>query len=498
MASSPMVRSCQPLSGFLYSRLSPQMTLVPSNCLASSLVSPSLFLTARNAVLRRSVTGEDEAHAVLSEKTGMTSSIAKADPNFGTAAASRSLPGSSLMGATGISPALTFSNASMPHASWFSDDELRGTAGPSTGTDAAFQQYRKRESDTESSPANISVPSPGISGAIDMPTSAASAGGMLVGSGPSSLSRSIPQVQNLVNAETGANSSPRQRRKLAHQSPRMPSTSLPATSVPASVTATSAATGMPAVRGGKQNPFNFVNHSSSFLPHGVIGHTGAATYRLSGDGGDAPPPPPPPSAPAPAAGRAASRGRGSTASQEQQQTNDGAVMTELADVVGQLSLNENAEVRYHGRSSGLYLLSKSQRYKDFFWQFPSAGVWPPSDGRVIKTEAEILKLSDAEDPLPDRETQQHLLDLYWTYVHPHFPILYKVAFMRQYRHSLSNPNSTEPSTPGMSGKVPIVLLLAMFALAARYSDLDPPRADGKYWTAGQAYMEKVTPISLLR
>lgn len=32
-------------------------------------------------------------------------------------------------------------------------------------------------------------------------------------------------------------------------------------------------------------------------------------------------------------------------------------------------------------------------------------------------------LSDAEDPLPDRQTQQHLLDLYWTYVHPHFPIV---------------------------------------------------------------------------
>lgn len=54
--------------------------------------------------------------------------------------------------------------------------------------------------------------------------------------------------------------------------------------------------------------------------------------------------------------------------------------------------------------------------------------------------------------------------------------------MRQYRHSMSNPNSTEPSTPAGSGKVPIVLLLSMFALAARYSDLDPPRSDGKYWT----------------
>lgn len=44
--------------------------------------------------------------------------------------------------------------------------------------------------------------------------------------------------------------------------------------------------------------------------------------------------------------------------------------------------------------------------------------------------------------------------------------------MRQYRHTMSNPNSTEPSTPSGSGKVPVVLLLAMFALASRYSDLE--------------------------
>lgn len=130
----------------------------------------------------------------------------------------------------------------------------------------------------------------------------------------------------------------------------------------------------------------------------------------------------------------------------------------------------------------------------------------------LKTEKEILALADAEDPLPDRATQQHLLDLYWTYVHPHFPIvrlappfslsslltppsqLYKVSFMRQYRHSISNPNSTEPSTPAGSGKVPIVLLLSMFALAARYSDLDPSRSDGKYWTAGQDYLEKAKRV----
>lgn len=66
--------------------------------------------------------------------------------------------------------------------------------------------------------------------------------------------------------------------------------------------------------------------------------------------------------------------------------------------------------------------------------------------------------------------------------------------MRQYRHSVSHPDSTEPSTPAGGGKVPLVLLLSMFALAARYSDLEPARTDGKYWTAGQDYFERAKAV----
>ncbi|GAA5916517.1 uncharacterized protein JCM6883_005446 [Sporobolomyces salmoneus] len=172
--------------------------------------------------------------------------------------------------------------------------------------------------------------------------------------------------------------------------------------------------------------------------------------------------------------------------------------SELADVIGQLSLNENEEVRYHGRSSGLYLISKSQRFRDFFWQFPSAGVWPKSDGRVAKTEREILGLAEGEDPLPDLEQQHHLLTAYWTHVHPHFPILYKVSFMRQYRHSLAHSNPSNAPSPSNSfghGPFPIVLLLSMFALSARYCDLYPASgSDGKFWDAGQEFIDKARKI----
>lgn len=67
--------------------------------------------------------------------------------------------------------------------------------------------------------------------------------------------------------------------------------------------------------------------------------------------------------------------------------------------------------------------------------------------------------------------------------------------MRQYRHTLAHPDSTEPSTPAGTGKVPVVLLLAMFALAARYCDLDRPTEPGKYWEAGQEYLDKVSARS---
>ncbi|GAA6023010.1 hypothetical protein JCM10207_002039 [Rhodosporidiobolus poonsookiae] len=217
-------------------------------------------------------------------------------------------------------------------------------------------------------------------------------------------------------------------------------------------------------------------NTSSGASHGPvlspasIGHTGSARYSVKTGEGIV----------------GSSKGKG----EEERDT----PLSELADVVGQLSLNENAEVRYHGRSSGLYLISNSQRYRNFFWNFPSAGIWPPADVRVLKTEREILQLADADDPLPDMQTQTHLLSAYWTYVHPHFPLLYKISFMRQYRHGLAHPDSTEPSTPAGTGKVPTVLLLSMFALAARYCDLDEARKDGKYWTAGQDYLDKARRI----
>jgi len=71
--------------------------------------------------------------------------------------------------------------------------------------------------------------------------------------------------------------------------------------------------------------------------------------------------------------------------------------------------------------------------------------------------------------------------------------------MRQYRHSLAHSNSsTSAASPSNSfghGPVPTVLLLSMFALSARYCDLDPtPGSDGKLWDAGQKYLDSARKI----
>lgn len=222
-------------------------------------------------------------------------------------------------------------------------------------------------------------------------------------------------------------------------------------------------------------------------------------------------------------------------------------LSELADVVGQLSLDENKEVRYHGRSSGLYLISKSARYKDFFWRFPKAGVWPPAepgsddDGGATqqeqlslmtepspgsapdnaaspsrdresaaqgegvapypygKTEDEIMARTKALQALPDKRTSDHLLELYWIYVHPHVPLLYRSLFVRQYRNTIHGSSGVGPdgrSLPAQAvgGRVPAVLLFAIYSVAARHSDTGGIRKHGVYWKAGDGYANKAKEL----
>jgi hypothetical protein len=122
---------------------------------------------------------------------------------------------------------------------------------------------------------------------------------------------------------------------------------------------------------------------------------------------------------------------------------------ELTGAVGQLSLNEDEQVRYHGKASGLYLLGNKERVdrrnEGGIWlvfppfvptcfltftlrRFPKARVWPPlrSGSTTLSGEDEFVS------QLPSAEVQRHLLDLYFAHVHPFFPIIHKQAFFDSY------------------------------------------------------------------
>lgn len=164
----------------------------------------------------------------------------------------------------------------------------------------------------------------------------------------------------------------------------------------------------------------------------------------------------------------------------------------LADVYGQLSLNEWQEVRYHGRTSGLYLIANSEHFKDFFWRLPNNGVWPyqPVDKPFSQdseiSEVDQIIIREARKCLPDRPTQEKLLQIYFAYVHPFFPVIYKPWFTSLY----AKTNTDTCGLVASRDEVPVFLLLAMFSIAARYTDIiGPPKVKGRHWPAGDEFVK---------
>ncbi|KAF9242277.1 fungal-specific transcription factor domain-containing protein [Melanogaster broomeanus] len=217
---------------------------------------------------------------------------------------------------------------------------------------------------------------------------------------------------------------------------------------------------------------------------------------------------------------------------------------DIVEAVGQLSLNEDHQVRYHGKASGLYLLGinakEEARNKGGIWYFPKARVWPlaanestsvinpltasaassktaanASTGHLPLTSAALH--DDVASMLPKPAVQEHLLELYFTYVHTAFPIVHKDAFWEGYRN-MQHPTTDTPSpasdqakneahtspTPSLGRRPDVspLLLLSMFGIAARYSSssspppspcnsspISPhPPGPAPMWTAGDNYL----------
>jgi hypothetical protein len=90
--------------------------------------------------------------------------------------------------------------------------------------------------------------------------------------------------------------------------------------------------------------------------------------------------------------------------------------TEKSTVLGYLSIDENMTMRYHGPSSGLYLMTASRVFASPFWQFSNPGFWPRSKNTTFRTEDEIVSAADAilGGILPNLSVQNKLLELVLT------------------------------------------------------------------------------------
>ncbi|CAK5278863.1 unnamed protein product [Mycena citricolor] len=151
-------------------------------------------------------------------------------------------------------------------------------------------------------------------------------------------------------------------------------------------------------------------------------------------------------------------------------------MAGLAGAVGQLSLNEDKQVRYHGKASGLHLLARRPAEREGsedgrniggIWRFPKARVWPAAP-EEWDTDSE----RDG-DGLPSRTVQETLLGRYFSFVHPSFPVVHKISLLDSFSR----------------GKVPPLLLLAMFSLAARHGPHPAlSEDDAKMWPAGDSFL----------
>ncbi|KAI0037058.1 fungal-specific transcription factor domain-containing protein, partial [Vararia minispora EC-137] len=183
----------------------------------------------------------------------------------------------------------------------------------------------------------------------------------------------------------------------------------------------------------------------------------------------------------------------------------------LVSEVGQLSLNEERELRFHGKASGLHLLGVKDRVdgrnEGGIWRFPKARVWPP----VPNTQQQAVEDDESSVPitLPDAAMQEALLELYFTYVHPSLPVVHKTAFLEAFRQGCVNigtppANASPAASPGGISKPRVfisrLLLLVMYSIAARFRShrsgattaLSP--TDGSMWPAGDEYYDTARAI----
>lgn len=106
----------------------------------------------------------------------------------------------------------------------------------------------------------------------------------------------------------------------------------------------------------------------------------------------------------------------------------------------------------------------------------------PKDFTEANAQREQQLVANALAILPDPREITRLLQYYWTFVHPHFPILHREWFQAHYAR-LDRMSLKPLGTP-----VPLFLLLVMLALAARYGEPTDSYMEGTHWPAGDEFL----------
>ncbi|CAG8591345.1 13302_t:CDS:2 [Acaulospora morrowiae] len=150
----------------------------------------------------------------------------------------------------------------------------------------------------------------------------------------------------------------------------------------------------------------------------------------------------------------------------------GGSQYDLNDSMGQLAIDEGGHTRYLGNSSGIFVLKYTKKSNNDHVINVPCGEWHSPSKRRIDMTLE----------LPPKELCDQLLDTFWTQVHPYMIFIDKQDFMEKY-------NSLEANYSY------IILLYAMFAIAAKYLDDPAVRANPEVpSTAGDEYFNRAKEL----
>ncbi|KAG8837598.1 hypothetical protein FRC18_008823 [Serendipita sp. 400] len=173
------------------------------------------------------------------------------------------------------------------------------------------------------------------------------------------------------------------------------------------------------------------------------------------------------------------------------ETPDYSDSEDLHDALGQLSLDDASQIRYHGKASGLHLLGQTERVdrraEGGIWRFPPARVWPPLERPIEKARA--LFASDFGVQLPTIEQQRHLLDTFFTYINPSLPLFDRESFMRAWSLGIDESSESPPVPTFIPTRLPLPLMLVIFSIAMRISlDISKETAEGTMSSTGDEYL----------